>query len=259
MEVREIKDLTLELARTGDRIEQMFQERRIAATQLFGDLMAQPDRGGPGPLIIRVSAVPISQQSIPDITSRPDLWWKGRSFNMMVGEAEQRCDFPASEFAGAPEPRLRSLISDPLDDEAVASRLLRGDGLVEFSLVMRKREPQAPRPNNHRLYVPWVIGLVVGTLAQVHQLRTKLAWDGVQFGLELEILSPPPLNVLWNDRTFSSGGREVKSVLPLLFPRYSIEEGADFDPIIDAIVRDLWNATGRSWTTKCSVPWSELL
>src|SRR4029450_2977427 len=35
MDVREIKDLTLDLARTGDRIEQVFQERRDAAATIF--------------------------------------------------------------------------------------------------------------------------------------------------------------------------------------------------------------------------------
>jgi predicted HTH transcriptional regulator len=70
MDVREIKDLTLDLARTGDRIEQIFQERRETAATMFHELMSAPDTGGPGPLLLRATGVPMTLQSIPDITSR---------------------------------------------------------------------------------------------------------------------------------------------------------------------------------------------
>src|SRR5262245_33534096 len=42
MDVREIKDLTLDLARTGDRVEQIFQERRAVATTKFRQMIDAP-------------------------------------------------------------------------------------------------------------------------------------------------------------------------------------------------------------------------
>jgi hypothetical protein len=179
---------------------------------------------------------------------------------MMVGEGQYPCFHPANEFVNPPELRLRSLVNySSAGDDGGSHRLLRGDGLVEFCLVHPKPEPSTSGPKGNQLYVAWVIGLLVGAIAQIHQLRTKLAWDGVQFGVEMEIFGRSPLNIRLTDSVLSSGGREIQSALPLLLPRYSIDGGVNFDPLIETVIRDLWNASGGQWKPKCSVPWSSLL
>jgi Putative DNA-binding domain len=258
MDVREIKDLTLELARTGDRIEQMFLERRAEMEKIFAELMKQPTRNGFDPLIARVTAAPISQQQIPDVTARDDLWWTGQEFKITIGDEGYECSYPAWEFARPPEVRLRSLITSSPRDESGSHRLLRGDGLVEFSLVHPKSEPRSSGARDSRIYVSWLMCILVGALAQVHQIRTKLAWDGVEFGMEIEIQATPPLSIRWDDYGWSER-TQVKVPVPLLLPRYSIGAGVDFDSIINAVVSDLFNSTGRNWSKKCSVPWADLL
>jgi len=255
MDVREIKDLTLDLARTGDRIEQVFQERRDAAATIFRPLMSAPDKGGPGPLILRSTGVPMTIQSIPDITSRHELWWIGKAFTMMRGNVKYRCDYPAREFSGLPLVRLRSLVADSFGRGS--RRLVRGDGLVEFSLVLPKREPWQGGEKDHRMYITWLMSVLVGTLAQINKLREKLAWDAVEFGLELEIQSPEPLAVRWDDHGFSEV-RTIYSRLPLLLPQYSVMPGPNLDAILNDVLTDLFNSTGSQWNERASAPWGEL-
>jgi len=256
MDVREIKDLTLDLARTGDRIEQVFQERRDAAATIFRRLMSAQDKGGPGPLILRSTGVPMTIQSIPDITSRHELWWIGKAFTMMRDNVKYQCDYPAREFSGPPRVRLRSLESDPARGLA-SHRLVRGNGLVEFSLVHPKRPPRQDGTTDHRIYIAWLMSVLVGTLAQINKLREKLAWDAVEFGLELEIQSPEPLTVWWDDHAFS-GSLTIYSRLPLLLPQYSVMPGANLDAILNDVLTDLFNSTGSQWNERVSAPWAEL-
>jgi hypothetical protein len=257
MDVREIKDLTLDLARTGDRIEQIFQERREAAAMRFGELTLAPNRGGPGPLVLRATGVPMTLQVVPDITSRDDLWWKGNGFTMMIGDQKYECNYPAREFRDLPQVRLRSLVTEPSDKEGT-HRLVRGDGLVEFSLVLPRRAPLEHGPIGHRVYIGWLMGVLVGALAQTNKLRAQMAWDAVEFGLELEVLSPEPLALLWDDHGFSTG-RTIHAPLPLLMPRYSVAAGVGLDVVVNAVLSDLFNSTGASWTERARVPWSSIL
>jgi Putative DNA-binding domain len=253
MDVREIKDLTLNLARTGDRIEQVFQERRDLAATRFRRLMKAPDKGGPGPLILRSTGVPMTIQSIPDITSRHELWWTGNAFTMMISDENYACDYPARNFSDPPQIRLRSLVAD----SAGTLRFVRGDGLVEFSLILPKRATRQNGTADHRVYIGWLMSVLVGTLAQINKLRANLAWDAAEFGLELEIQSPEPLAVRWNDDGLSEGWT-IHSRLPLLLPQYSVMPGANLDAILNDVLADLFNSTGSQWNERASAPWGKL-
>jgi hypothetical protein len=258
MDVREIKDLTLDLARTGDRVEQIFQERCDYAAKIFDELLSEKDimRGGPGPLILRATGVPMTVQSIPDITSRHELWWTGSKFVMMIGTEKYECDYPAREFIVAPQVRLRSLMGNVSGRVRGSHRLLRGDGLVEFCFVLPKVPPPDYGSSDHRVYVSWLMSIVVGTLAQINKLRANLAWDALEFGLELEVRSPEPLFVRWDNSGLSQS--QVRAPLPLLL-QYTVMAGADLDAIINAVLIDLFNSTGSSWTQRASAPWSSIL
>lgn len=258
MDVREIKDITLELARTGDRVERVFRERQAATAASFSRLLSGESQNGTDPLVIRVTALPVLSQEISNLTSQTDLWWQGNGFTMLVGNEKYECGYPAREFNEQPEIRLRSLVLDHDVGRRAIERLLRADGLVEFGMVLPKEPPYQGSATHSRIYIGWIIGLVVGTIAQVNKLQTKLAWDGIEFGLEIEIEASPPLVIKWNDRQFHSAS-VVKADFPLRLPRYSIIAGMDFDTIIQAVVSDLFNATGRAWDRPCKVPWAKLL
>ncbi|WP_187278948.1 ATP-binding protein [Methylobacterium sp. WL2] len=136
MDVREIKDLTLELARSGDRLEQSFVERQTSIDPKWFKTERQFVGGNKGPFVIRVTALPTVQTQIPDLTKRRDYWWPGEGFAITLNNKEKRSTYPSDTFNGYPKPRLRAfeMLTDEQDPQRL-QRVLRGDGLVEFTLM----------------------------------------------------------------------------------------------------------------------------
>ncbi len=135
MSVREITDRTLELARTGDRIEAVFAQRRELGAEVYKTLMrdaAGNDADGVMPLLVRVTALPISPQNIPNLTQRDDLWWIGKGFSATVDGNNYPCPYPARNFNQQPNVRLRSLVCTEDPQSGGVCRLIRNDGLVEI-------------------------------------------------------------------------------------------------------------------------------
>jgi len=258
MTVREITDRTLDLARTGDRVEAMFAERHEVAARLYKSLLRNA-AGKPAdwimPQIIRVTAIPTVPQNIPNLTQRADLWWTGKRFSAVVDGSDYSCDYPARNFNQRPNVRLRSLVYDEDPESGGTSRLIQTGGLVEFSLIHPRREPI--RGSDTRVYIGWVISLVAGVVAQVERLRSRLAWDAVEYGLEIQILSTAPLGVFWNDDGFG-GGYKMKAELPLTLPRYSLATGDDYNGLVTTVVRDIINSCGAHSETICKLPWNNL-
>lgn len=257
MSVREIKDLTLDLARAGDRVEAILAERTALASSRYSALMNNAQsKQTPGvmPLRVRVTAIPTSPQHIPDITGRHDLWWSGKRFSAKIDEQDFDCGYPARVWTETAQVRLRSLISGESLDHASTPRLIRSDGLVEFSLIHPEREPI--RGSDSRVYLGWIISLVAGVIAQVNHMRERLAWDAVAYGLEVEVWASRPLGVFWNDQSYNS--YTMRADLPLRLPRYSLASNDDRDGIITTIIRDLLNACGNNSTVICQVPWDSL-
>ncbi|SIN97083.1 Putative DNA-binding domain-containing protein [Bradyrhizobium erythrophlei] len=258
MSVREITARTLDLARTGDRVEAVFAERHEVAARLYKTLLKDCEgklADAIMPLIVRVTAIPTMPQDIPDLTRRAELWWTGNGFSAVVDGTNYSCSYPARNFNQQPNVRLRSLVCDVDNGSEGPSRLIRTDGLVEFSLIHPRREPIGG--SGSRVYIGWVISLVAGVVAQVERLRHRLAWDAVEYGLEIQIWSTPPLGVFWNDDGFS-GGYTMKAELPLTLPRYSLASGDDYNGLVTTVVRDLINSCGIRSETICKVPWTEL-
>ncbi|MET4207707.1 ATP-binding protein [Bradyrhizobium sp. LA2.1] len=258
MSVREITARTLDLARTGDRIEAIFVERNDVAARLYKTLLNDntvTSADAIMPLLVRVTAIPTTPQDIPDLTRRPELWWTGSGFSAAIDGNNYSCSYPARNFNQQPNVRLRSLVCDVDSRSEGPARLIRTDGLVEFSLIHPRRKPIAG--SGSRVYIGWLISLVAGVVAQVERLRHRLAWDAVEYGLEIQIWSTPPVGVFWNDDGFG-GGYTMKAEMPLTLPRYSLASGDDYDDLVTTVVRDLMNSCGISSGTICSVPWTEL-
>lgn len=259
MDVREIKDVTLELARTGDRVATILEERHEAARSQFAKLEKADIGHELSPLVIRATAAPTTPQEIENLTSRRDLWWRGGGFEMFVGTDPYRCDYPAREFDRSPNIRLRALESENDPTDGGPYRLLRADGLVEFTLIHPKQDTSRPGERvQNRIYVAWVVGLVAGVLAQLEHLRARVAWDAVTFGLEIEIWSEGSLDLRWDDRSLSSR-KTLPQAAPLRMPRYQVGEPAEFNNLLRLVIKDLMNAWGRNWEDVCTVPWPTVL
>ena len=169
MSVGEITARTLELARTGDRIEALFAERNEVArrtyTRLNKDAAGKPIEWVK-PLLVRVTAAPTVHQDISNITRRSDLWWSGQGngFSAVVNGNDYPCPYPARGFNQPPSVRLRSLVCEDNLQSGGTSRIIRNDGLVEFSLIHPIRS--ANRGSDSRLYAGWLIGLIAGVVTQ---------------------------------------------------------------------------------------------
>jgi len=259
MSVREIKDYTLETTRSADRLEVAFEERHANASKQYSTLLKQAQGKLPGipPLVIRATAVPTTPQQIPELTRRQELWWLGKRFRLSAAGTEIDCGYPLNESATPPKTRLRSFVSDVDPTDNYVSRLLRSDGAVEFLIGHHHRSPSGSTKGGPRVYLGWLISLLVGTICQVEHLRRHLAWDSVEFGLEAEVWCNAPLHVAWTDRDFM--GATLKDELPFTLPRYSLAPGANFDELIMLAVRDVFDACGSFRDHKCSVPWQSLL
>ncbi|TWB89293.1 putative DNA-binding protein [Bradyrhizobium macuxiense] len=257
MTVREIKDHTLETLRFADRLEVAFAERRTNASAEYQRLLrtAQGTPIGIPPLVLRVTAAPTTPQTVPDLTRRHPLWWKGRGFRLKVDQGEVDCGFPLRQCGGEPRVRLRSLVADIDPNYDYISRLLRSDGVVEF-LMCEHRQDAYQGSTAARIYVGWLVGLTVGAICQVDHLRKHLAWDAVEYGLEIEVWTAAPLSVFWGDREYR--GAVVKDELPLTLPRYSLASDTPRDELLTMIVRDLYDACGSTWNQRCEAPWDNL-
>lgn len=257
MTVREIRDHTLEIARSGDRVETIFAERHRNASAEYKRLLgaAQGKEVGIPPLLLRATALPTTPQNVPNLTRREELWWKGKPFKLKVDEAEINCEYPLRECGNAPRVRLRSLVADVDRDEDCVPRLVRSDGLVEFVMSHNRRNPYHGS-SAARLYVGWLVSLAVGAICQVEHVRKHLAWDAVEFGLEVQVWSAAPLNIFWGDREY--GGATIRDELPITFPRYSLAPGVAPDELITLLVRDIFDACGSTWNQRCVVPWETL-
>jgi hypothetical protein len=251
MNVREIKEQTLELARSGDRIEQTFAARRTLAKANIARLNLQPSKGVP-PVLIRVTGTPTSPQMIDNLTRRPDLWWTGQPFTVMIdGKSPCHCSYPADDFYRLPVTRLRSFVGD---NESDVKRLVRADGTVEFCFEHPTGEEY--RGTNATVFWSWLIAVVTGTIAQIDRLRHRLAWDSVEYGLEVELTTSVPLRFLWSESIIQTG--TVVKEIPLLLPRYSVTSPDQYDDILTTIMRDIFNASGVSANTRCAVPWDTI-
>jgi hypothetical protein len=181
---------------------------------------------------------------------------------MKIGEQPFQCDYPAREFDEHPKIRLRSLQNTPQDLQGT-SRLVTGDALIEFRLAHKRRQSQNGSENAlSRIYASWIIGLVVGVLGQVDLIRSKMAWDAVEFGLEVEIFSEAPTLLQWTN-DWESAATVVQPAIgganSIALPRYSVGPRPEFNELIRAVLVDLSNAAGTVWDFPCDVPWHELL
>ncbi|RWE97359.1 RNA-binding domain-containing protein [Mesorhizobium sp.] len=257
MDVREIRERFLELARTGDAIEAKFASRVDAHRRSF-DALARSDRTGETHFTgLTVTATPLNSWNIAALTDKEHqrrLWWKGGPLTIRQNgrESPYPIHFPADRFASGPEIGLRSLRSQPGDIE----RLLTSDGLVEFSVFVaeppgRGKTFQGTGP----LFLDWVVALLAGAIAQVDHLRTSFARDAAEFGLQMIISSNLELSPRWARAMGGSGERFEQ----LVFPKQSIGPRDTFDDVVNLSLRDVLNHCGITASDPISVDWANLL
>ncbi len=257
MTAREVRDLSLELARAGDRIEQVMHDRHILSLERFEriDRSRSPSTDVP-PLLLRATAMPVSGRQIDAITDREDLWWIGGQFSAEENGREYRCGYPARDFGGRPAVRLRALEYDNVDEGNGINRLINDKGLIEFSLIHGPRQAPVGQLSIGRIYIGWMLGLFVGTINQAERLKRLLGWEAETFAIDIAAVSEGPVQLKWDDN-WSSSSRS-RNCDAMVLPRYELSPRTNLDSLVTLFVKDLWNAWGVRWQGSITVPWPSL-
>jgi hypothetical protein len=186
------------------------------------------------------------------------LWWTGNEFTMKLDENDYPCTHPAREFGKRPDFRLRSFVHEDPRSDRTFSRLLNSEGIVEFTLSHPRRESErSDDSKNSRAYFGWIFSLVVGAFAQIRHLQSSLAWDAIDFGLNVSVFGCQPITIQWND-DWMQRGLTLKNEIPLCLPQYEVTTTANVDELLSSIVRDISNACGIYLTVRCQVPASAI-
>lgn len=256
MTAREVRDLSLELARAGDRIEGVMNDRHLLSLQRFDriDRSKSPATDVP-PLLLRVTAMPVSGRKVEGLTERGELWWRGQGFIVKESGKDYRCDYPARYFDSNPSVRLRSFKDSNVNVSEGVERILNDRGLIEFKLVRGPRSG-ADGHSYSRIYIGWVLCLFVAAISQAEQMKRLLGWEAETFAIDVEAISEGPVYLRWKD-DWLEDGRAIECE-PLMLPRYELGPQTDLDALVTLLVRDLWNAWGNPWRGSIAVPWSSL-
>ena len=277
MTAREIRDQSINLARTGDQVEEQFRSRRLDAEGQFKLLMSA-ERAGSPPFVIRATAVPMSPQYIDRLTSRADLWWTGDQFAMKLDDHDYECSYPAREFVRRPEFRLRSLAYYHTRTEGGLDRVLDATGLVEFTLQHPWRDLGDDRSRRSSLYFGW-LPFVVAELgrdadpfmlhlyAALAEKERRLISERTRAALQAKKAAGARLGNPANLREAGSAGRIIQTraadqfsagVLPMLeaVRRAGATSLAEIAEALNE--RGIRSASGGKWHGRpCEIFWRE--
>ncbi|WP_287308045.1 ATP-binding protein [Mesorhizobium sp.] len=253
MTVREIRDAVLELARRGDVIDDIFRGRHEGDRVAFSRAWAGRRSEEAHVNLLRVTALPVSKWSISNLTERRNLWWMGGEHECTLDGARLRVGYPARDFDNPPHLGLRTL---HYSQDQKFDRSLTADGLIE-ARVVNVREPQQGRVLGAvaPLYLPWVVSLVCGVLAQVEHLRRSLADDGAEFGMQLAIDANKQLAPTWYEHGGAAREAEFRGVV---FPILPVGPAAGFTDLVHVVIRDILNNCGSTFNSKVEIDWARL-
>ncbi len=257
MTAREIRDMSLQLARSGDQYERLSGALRSESHHRFSTLAAanppspeQWDRLG-----LRSAAIPVTEMDLQDLTQRHSYFWRQNRIIATAGGEPFGMDYPTSEYGREPDTRLRTL-QQPMYGDDELFRKLYANGACVFELL-RSTQP-ARRPGMQPIYAGWCIALMAGTIAQAEWVKNVSGNDSMTFGLEFEIISERPLALLIG-RDLSRGRVPPPGWAPPSFPSYELAPGTDLNILINTFVRDLYNAWGVNPPYEFSIDWRTFL
>jgi Schlafen, AlbA_2 len=239
MTMREIQDLTIDLARGADRLDRFFKDRAAEFAKWFRLPFANDaERGG-----LRVTAVPIG--SLPQrvrVADDPGQFSLERAFPARLDQAQEvPLELPIKDFRTRPILRGERLYSDAMPLPFQLEIL--DQGIVDFWL-------------DHSVWhgvhfnMGWVLGATLAVLRIADRLRGLGAAPEWEFGIELELDSAPPgagmgrslPNIMMG--TLGSGAIQLDAP-PLTLPRLQYRSRADEEIIVNAVLRDLLDASGQ--------------
>lgn len=244
MTIREIQDLTLDLARGADRLEALFANRMSLFTEW---LETSPTEVG----AYRITGVPLGRfaglpRMLPD-GRNPIVSGRSRH-RVLIGDAQIECEAPPH---GAMRPIIRGLRFYSQDNSTQLE--VYQTGLVDMW-------SRTELTNGMHLHLNWILGSYLLVLDYLQSIRTASNSPDFEFGLELSLAGHT------NVAQYGGGTRPLSQLViglpdnmhkwqlkpPITFPRAPSRAPSDHAALINLVLRDLADAAGDG------LPWPEL-
>jgi hypothetical protein len=243
MTMREIQDLTLDLARGAARLDGIFQQRATGFHDWFHQAILGRAHG------VRVTAVPLSKlPSALRVARLTDGGHFEERFSARFEGSEEEQTLLAPLRGATTRPILRGCRAAHRYEQTLAVELdILDQGIVDLWWW------HAPEKETPSLYLGWILGSVHLVLKLVNWVRERTDTPEWQYGLELEVaglaatgaaVATPrnPLEAVPIQRM----GRfaDTIDVPPVVFPRLSWQSSDEQEEILNLVMRDILDSGG---------------
>jgi hypothetical protein len=112
-----------------------------------------------------------------------DADWDGRAFEITSAGERWGGEYPSRYLP--PSVRLRGFEVRSGSGSGGVERFLRDDGLVEFCMFRVRDAARTSENGKTQIYLKWILELVAGSILQIEHLKKNLAWDAVEYGIDI--------------------------------------------------------------------------
>jgi hypothetical protein len=238
MTMREIQDMTLNVARGLAGLDATFKQRRDAFHEWAGNQM--------NAVAYRVTALPLVDLPDPGrIFGKQDVFAVHREFKATVGSRTFDLPMPIGNLSE--RPRLRGVARSGDHGSGAFLWELYQSGLTDLWISARPWNPLGRTgPTSFTLYHTEILGAVANSLSVLNHYREYIGVPDAEYGMEFEMFR----HVQSYDQPilyyglFADGGtdRYEPSELSFLLHRFPVGSHSEFENLISIIGIDLYDA-----------------
>lgn len=233
MTMREIQDMTLNVARGLAGIDASFKQQRDAFHEWASDKVDF--------VVWRVTAIPLVELPDPGrlFGRQNDFFLSSRSFNATVGDRTFDMELPMHMAGG--RPRLRRIVRSAKLNGANSQWELHQSGLTDL-WIMCERHPNYGRV----LFHGEILGALCNVLTVLNHYRDQVGAPGAEYGIEVEISEGTASSPALYFGLHFQGGADRYPIpdSPILIPRLSVGASGEFEDIVNAVNVDIYDSLG---------------
>jgi hypothetical protein len=233
MTMRQIQDLTLDLARGADRLDALFVERATG----FKNWLPHPNGEHAA---VRITALPLGAfPGLPRFSANLDSKLPiKREHRVAQGDGQSNLPGPRFDYT---RPIVRGLRRHEDNDNTRIDVL--ESGLIDLWNRQPLRSTQSFPPKDLHFYMNWLLGdylSVVELIDRTRSLADVPDWEfAIEFALDISGATPPRAVKI------ARGSFDVSTIsLPVSFPRIPYRNRSERDRIINLFYDDLGDAAG---------------
>lgn len=239
MTMREIQDLTLQVVRGLEGIDNRFNQQKNNCDRIFTNYNNTKNNTGTNYYGLRATVIPLTPLYLDKVHNVRSVRPPFSSFKAVKNSLNFNIDFPV------PDARWRPILrgsrgeseTENLNNKSIYEIEIFTDGLIEY------RGFVIPQGGYNVLPIKRIMSFVCNAMFAVENFRKATSAQNVEFGLELE-LKNNSLNLQLGDYNGMDriGRFDIQSYI---FPRYSIGPVSEFNKLANLIERDILNAAGE--------------